>query len=585
MSRMAGDLHRPSLAAAPEPCPACGATLAVDQSYCLRCATRRGAHRVDPLLALPPSALAASAVPPAGAPSPGGPGSTASGGWAAPWAGGRVQPIVPAVTALLAGLLIGVTSSAGTPRSAAGPYAVRLPPGVPPGAAPPAPALPPLALMAPSVSPVVPVAPAPPAVVPTPTPTPAPTPTSTPAPSRPAAPVKPAPPQGEPAGAPDAPSLRHVFLITLSDQAAARTYASDSPAPFLAKTLTKRGVLLPNHHAVTRGGLANTIAMLSGQGPTPETQAGCPTYSDVVTPPGTASPGDDGQERGAGCVFSPVAGTVADQLRGNDKDWAAYVEGMGAAQPPTAAACRHPAPGAPDDTTQGRPDDPYATARNPVAYFHSLTDDPKACAARDKDLGTLAADLKAEGTGFPALAYVAPSPLRSGTDTQYDPAQPAGGLPAADAFLKEWIPRIEASKAYADGGLIVITTDQAPLPGVPAIGATSGATGATGATGLTGATGATGSTGATGAIGATDRCCLTPKYPNVPAGQPGGGRVGLLLLSQDLKAPGSTVEEPTNHFDLLRSLEDGFGLTPLGYAARKEVTGLPLATVLDTGKR
>ncbi|MDQ3629955.1 MAG: hypothetical protein M3417_01505, partial [Actinomycetota bacterium] len=93
-------------------------------------------------------------------------------------------------------------------------------------------------------------------------------------------------------------------------------------------------------------------------------------------------------------------------------------------------------------------------------------------------------------------------------------------------------------------------------------------------------TGATGSTGADGAE-ASGSCCLAPAYPNVPAGQPGGGRVGLLLLSQDLKAPGSTVEGPTNHFDLLRSLEDGFGLAPLGYAARKEVTGLPLERVLE----
>lgn len=127
------------------------------------------------------------------------------------------------------------------------------------------------------------------------------------------------------------------------------------------------------------------------------------------------------------------------------------------------------------------------------------------------------------------------------------PGRPAGGLPAADAFLKAWIPRIQKSKAYADGGLIVITTDQAPVP-------EAGTTGATGATGF----GGTGATGAQGA--ASDRCCLSPTFPNVPAGQPGGGRVGLLLLSEDLETPGSTVEDPTNHFDLLRSLQDGFAL-------------------------
>jgi len=198
-------------------------------------------------------------------------------------------------------------------------------------------------------------------------------------------------PAGEktPTGEPEAPKLKHVFLITLSDQPASRTYTADSPAPYLAKTLTERGVLLANHHAVTRGGLANTIAMLSGQGPTPETQAGCPTYADVAprSPEEAEGPGEDGQQLGAGCVYSPETGTLVDQLRGSDRDWAAYVEGMaaGSATTPTVpAACRRPALGTADDTAVGRPNDPYATARNPFAYFHSLVDDPKAREQRDK---------------------------------------------------------------------------------------------------------------------------------------------------------------------------------------------------------
>ncbi|CAA9506858.1 MAG: hypothetical protein AVDCRST_MAG53-2482 [uncultured Solirubrobacteraceae bacterium] len=50
------------------------------------------------------------------------------------------------------------------------------------------------------------------------------------------------------------------------------------------------------------------------------------------------------------------------------------------------------------------------------------------------------------------------------------------------------------------------------------------------------------------------------------------------------RGAGLTFENPTNHFDLLRSLEDAFGLDPLGYAARTEVTGLPLETVLKSGR-
>ena len=573
--------------------------MAGDQRYCLSCGARRRAGTdhggAGPAGATPGGAATAGATTadPVGSPTslvpvapvlagaavatPGleqGAGGTA--GWAAPWVGGRVQPIVPVVTALLAGLLIGVTSDPPSARSAAAtaPIIVRPAPAT-------APALGAIGLLPPSVSPVAEEAePAAAAEVPV---------EPFVADPLPEAPLvdEPAPAEEEsapvekeaPAEEPRAP--KHVFLITLSDQPASRTYAADSPAPYLARTLTRRGVLLPNHHAVTRGGLANTIAMLSGQGPTPETQAGCPTYTEFVARSETEPTGEDGQELGAGCVYPPAAGTVADQLRGSDRDWAAYVEGMAAGQPPAPAACRHPASGAADETVAGRPGDPYATARNPLAYFHSIIDDAQACAERNKDLGALTADLGAAAKDVPALVTIAPSPLRSGTDTPYEPGVPAGGLPAADAFLSEWIPRIERSKAYADGGLIVITTDQAPAP-PPGTGVT-GATGASGPTGTTGTTGATGATGTTGPSGAggSDSCCLPPVYPNVPAGQPGGGRVGLLLLSQDLAEPGTTVEDATNHFDLLRSLQDGFDLARLGYAAREEVTGLGLDRLLE----
>jgi hypothetical protein len=46
----------------------------------------------------------------------------------------------------------------------------------------------------------------------------------------------------------------------------------------------------------------------------------------------------------------------------------------------------------------------------------------------------------------------------------------------------------------------------------------------------------------------------------------GGGKVGLLLISSFVKA-GSTNDVGTyNHFSLLHSIEDLFGLDHLGYA-------------------
>jgi hypothetical protein len=47
---------------------------------------------------------------------------------------------------------------------------------------------------------------------------------------------------------------------------------------------------------------------------------------------------------------------------------------------------------------------------------------------------------------------------------------------------------------------------------------------------------------------------------------PGGGRIGAVVLSRFVK-PGTVTGEPYNHYSLLRTVEQLFGLTPLGYAA------------------
>ena len=62
------------------------------------------------------------------------------------------------------------------------------------------------------------------------------------------------------------------------------------------------------------------------------------------------------------------------------------------------------------------------------------------------------------------------------------------------------------------------------------------------------------STATTGATGAAD---ATP---------PGGGQVGLLLISKYVKPGSVSVTGQYNHFSLLASIEDLFGLSHLGYA-------------------
>jgi hypothetical protein len=64
---------------------------------------------------------------------------------------------------------------------------------------------------------------------------------------------------------------------------------------------------------------------------------------------------------------------------------------------------------------------------------------------------------------------------------------------------------------------------------------------------------------------------------------PGGGRVGLLLLSPFVK-PGSRQDTDSyNHFSLLRSVEDLFGLDHLGYAGAAGVAAFD-RTVYNAAK-
>jgi hypothetical protein len=100
--------------------------------------------------------------------------------------------------------------------------------------------------------------------------------------------------------------------------------------------------------------------------------------------------------------------------------------------------------------------------------------------------------------------------------------------------LHRWVPRILASRAYRKNGLLIVTFDEAD---------TSAATGA-------------------------DACCGEGPGPNSPL--PGitglgGGRIGAVLVSRFI-TPGSLNSTPYNHYSLLRTIEDLFGLTPLGYA-------------------
>lgn len=320
------------------------------------------------------------------------------------------------------------------------------------------------------------------------------------------------------------PRIRHVFVIVLENEDAATTFGAHTQVPYLARTLVRRGAYLPRYYGIGHASLDNYVAMVSGQAPNPATQIDCPVFTDV-TP---ATPQPDGQVAGSGCVYPRSVQTIAGQLDGAGDTWKAYAEDMG--DDPArdgGRTCAHPALGSADGARVAAPGDQYATRHNPFVYFHSIIDGPT-CARRDVSLAALPRDLRTPSR-TPNLSFIVPDLCHDGHDATCAGGGPAGPA-GVEAFLRRWVPRITRSRAYRRDGLLAIVFDEAADD--------------------------------------ASACCSEPTGPNTdhPGGGPGGGRTGAVLLSRFIR-PGTRSRHAYNHYSLLRSIEDLFGLKHLGYAA------------------
>jgi hypothetical protein len=254
-----------------------------------------------------------------------------------------------------------------------------------------------------------------------------------------------------------------VWLVSLAEQPAAKTFGDPQAMPYLAKDLRARGELLSHFHPAGASALSAGLAVLDGTTGTPDQDQNCPTYADAT------------------CVLNTESFSLLDQLAANGSTWKTYAESI-------SAPCAHPQLGAPDP-----PGERFWTARAAPLYFHAVIDATD-CADHVVGLDALAGDL-ADAGKTPSFSLVVPDITHDGRS---DPA-------AADAWLKQTLEPILSSKAYKDGGLVVVTTDHTP----------------------------------------------------------DGSPAGALLLSKYVKG-GTEVTQRYDGFSLLRALQDAFGLRYLG---------------------
>lgn len=624
----------------PRRCGECSGPLAHDQRYCLRCGARRGPlpARIGLTIGeiyergrrVPHSGTALSA-PPEPAPS-------------------QSDPLVPAArsaaVAILLMLAFGCVVGSLTTPGGVEALASQLVVAVSPSSAAPVRSASTAANgagngspshngSAPAPSPAPPAAP--PAAVPQQTVTVGspPTPTSATTPTTPSSPTS----------LLGLPPIKHVWEIVLSQQGYNQAFATSQGHPYLGRTLRRQGKLIAHYYGVAGSPLANEIALLSGQGPTPDTIAGCPTFADVAP----ASIGRFDQIKGRGCLYPGSASTLADQLANAGLQWRAYVQGIGekpssqttssstattsttstaatsttstaaisttstgttsatsttpngAPAVPASQPCPHPAFGGDDPYQSASVGAPYATWRNPFVYFRSVLTGGQ-CASSDVGLHRLATDLTRVST-TPSFSYLSPGPCDDGSDQPCAVNAPAG-LAQADRFLRTVVPKIERSPAYQKDGLIAITFDGAPQTGLhvdltsccdqptfpnllkPSTPTSTSSTSSTTATSTstptppsttsttpctTSSSSSTTTSTTTAALTlpsttSTSSSTCTPASALGPGTTPGGGQVGLLLISRYVQANSVDEVGTFNHFSLLKSIEDLFALKPLGYA-------------------
>jgi phosphatidylinositol-3-phosphatase len=320
-------------------------------------------------------------------------------------------------------------------------------------------------------------------------------------------------------------SLDHVFIIMLENHAADHV-VGDPNAPFITSLASTYGQAT-DYFGVTHTSEANYIAATSGD-----------TWWN-----------NDDNGWAAGNEFPHT--NIVDELEAAHIPWAAYMQAM-------------PSAGYLPDSWPSSSNALYVSKHNPFILYNDVRLNP---ARRDqiKPYTDMAADLN--GPDAPRYVWISPdecSNMHGGIYTAVagypDTPCPYNDTPGdandeslkakADAFVKGTVETIMHSRAWTGNSAIFVVADETDYDGSDA---------------------------SDNYYASTAGCCDSPYLPagdpeisaSWPGGVYGGGSAPMIVVSRQGPRH-ATDATPSNHYSMLLTIEEGFGLTKLGYTSDSE---------------
>ena len=326
--------------------------------------------------------------------------------------------------------------------------------------------------------------------------------------------------------------MDHVFVIMMENTTYSDLLNESNPDTSFIQGLASSYGLETDYFGVTHTSLPNYVAAISGN-----------TWGSNNDDPAQAANGD----------FNHL--NLVDQLAQARVSWKGYMESM----PSVGYAgvygdCSDPNPD-PNCTNGDTGTALYVQKHDPFMLFPDISTNPQR-ADNVVPLTQLSTDL--QDGDVPQFAWISPNvcnDMHGGAPACPYPASSSSPAQAVlyqdgDSFLKTWVTAIIGSRAWTGNSAIFITWDE-------------------------------GSYTDTSPYGPEDDsgCCDSPALPNPPANATtgsggdlvgatsyGGGQVPMIVVSR-MGPRGATDATPANHYSLLQTVEQNWGLPFLGNAS------------------